>query len=104
MDHSNREIKNYSIPKQKIFNYDFLTNRVILKEEVKGLSKNKGFGGALKNLYQDNNPVIYNHLLQTNVPNDNINSSKRVYAGLENDYSEIPKKYYLLKINHFDSF
>jgi len=44
-------------------------------------------------MFQDNNAAIFKHNLQNNEINYQINSKKKVYAGLENDYCEIPKKY-----------
>lgn len=63
----------------------------MVKEEEKNIRTNF-FGGSLKNLYEDKNPVIFNNNLQTNALNDNIKMKKKIYAGVENDYSEIPKK------------
>lgn len=78
---------------QKVFKYDFLSNRVITREVPIEKTQNKhSMGSALKNLYADPNPQIYGNLVQTNLLNDSINSKKKIYAGIQNDYSEIPKK------------
>ena len=78
-------------PLKKVFQYDFLSNRVFIKNQPEKPSTTLS-GNALKNLYNDNNPVIYNHNLQINLNNYGIVSKKKIYAGLENDYSEIPKR------------
>lgn len=81
-------------PLQKFFQYDFLSNKVLVRQQPPKNPRGIFYGSALKNLYEDNNPVIYSHNVQSNVANDQINSKKKIYAGIENDYSEIPRKYY----------
>ena len=81
-------------PLQKFFQYDFLSNKVLVRQQPPKNPRGIFYGSGLKNLYEDNNPVIYSHNVQNNVANDQINSKKKIYAGMENDYSEIPRKYY----------
>ena len=81
-------------PLQKYFQYDFLSNKVLVRQQPPKNPRGIFYGSGLKNLYEDNNPVIYSHNVQNNVVNDQINSKKKIYAGMENDYSEIPRRYF----------
>ena len=81
------------VASQKNYQYDFLSNRVVIKDSNEKNPRANFFKNSLKNMFQDNNPVIFNHNLQNNELNDNVNSRKKNIAGLENDYCEIPKKY-----------
>ncbi len=84
---------NRPVASQKTYQYDFLSNRVLIKDSQAKNHKANFFKNSLKNMFQDNNAAIFKHNLQNNEINYQINSKKKVYAGLENDYCEIPKKY-----------